>query len=173
MESLFPYRTRTVQIRVNDSWIEHAEAHAQLMKNYKNNIKVSSWDVSQRVGEIALRYFLHKIGSIPKPGALELGKRPPHPTTRQNWVIAIVCPPADERYNTGTKAQLRVNKKYVVGTTAHIAALYDPPYIDMLGWVNTDKILANTGNAWGRVDFTVSELRTMSEFIKLVGEKDV
>ena len=168
MESLFPYRYNVVQIRVNDSWIEHAEKHAQKLKEFKGNVKASSWDVSQRIGEIALRYFLLKVGATEQIGGLDIGRRPALPTTKQDLVIAISCPPADERYNTGSNAGLRVFRKYAGEASLYVAALYDPPYIDFLGWVDVQTVLTHGEDQSGRVKIPATELRTMSELMKVL-----
>ena len=68
MDSLFAYRHAVMQIRVNDSWIEHAEEHAQKLKDFKGGVKTSNWDIAQRVGEIAVRFFLHKVGATKQIG---------------------------------------------------------------------------------------------------------
>ena len=171
MESMFPYRNNVVQIQVNDSWIEHAEAHAQARRRMKDAIKVSNWDISQRVGDIALRYFLHKLGATESIGGLDIGSRPAHPTTKGNLVLAISCAPADERYNMGAKAELRVFKNFAGSASIHVAGLYDPPYVDMLGWADTQAVLTRGDDGRGKSCIPAVELRTMSELMKILADE--
>jgi len=168
MESMFPYRNNVVQIQINDSWIEHAEAHAQARRHLRDMIKVSNWDIAQRLGDVALRYFLYKLGSTESIGGLDVGERPANPTTKGNLVLSISCAPADERYNMGLKAELRVFKNWAGSASIHIAALYDPPYIDMLGWADTQAVLTRGDDGRGKACIPVAELRTMSELVRIL-----
>ena len=169
---MFPYRNNVVQIRVNDSWIEHAEAHAQARRQLRDMIKASNWDISQRLGDIALRYFLHKLGATDAIGGLEVGERPANPTTRGNLVLAISCAPADERYNMGAKAELRVFKNWAGSASIHVAGLYDPPYVDMLGWADTQAVLTRGDDGKGKSCTPAAELRTMSELIRIIAKEN-
>lgn len=171
MESLFAYRYGVLQIRVNDSWLEHAEEHAQKQREWKGSIKISNWDISQRIGEIAVRFFLHKIGATEEIGGLEAGARPALPTTKQDLVVNVSCAPADERYNTGTNAGLSVFKRFAGDASIHIAALYDPPFVDLLGWVDTKTVMTQSEDPRGRVKIPATELRTMTELIAILTEK--
>lgn len=168
MDSLFPYRNGVLQIRANDSWISHAEAHAAAARDRKQALKSSPWDVSQRLGEIAVRFFLHKHKAIEVIGNLEVGRRPTPPTTKQDLVVSISCAPANERWNTGTKAKLSVFKRYAGESSLHIAALYDPPFIDMIGWADTQAVITRSEDQSGRVSIPALELRTMQELINII-----
>ena len=171
MDSLFAYRHAVMQIRVNDSWIEHAEEHAQKLKDFKGGVKTSNWDIAQRVGEIAVRFFLHKVGATKQIGGIESGRRPTLPTTKHNMVVGVSCPPADERWNTGSNAGLSVFKRYVGEASLYIAALYDPPFVDFLGWADVQAILTQSEDQRGRIKIPAMELRTMAELIKVLSMK--
>lgn len=168
MESMFPYRRNVVQVKVNDSWIEHAEAHAQARRMLRDKIKVSNWDISQRIGDIALRYFLFSLGATETIGGLEVGEWAASPTTRGNLVLAISCAPADERYNMGSKAELRVFRNHASSASIHVAGLYDPPYVDMLGWADTQAVLTRGDDGRGKSCIPVTELRLMSELVAIL-----
>lgn len=171
VDSLFSYRYGVIQIRVNDSWIEHAEKHAQALKEYKENVKVSNWDISQRVGEIAVRFYLHKLGATSQISGMEIGRRPALPTTKQNLVVGVSCPPADERWNMGSNAGLSVFKKYVGDASLYIAALYDPPFVDFIGWADVQAILTQSEDQRGRVKIPATELRTMTELTSILTQE--
>ena len=171
MLSLFPYRNGVLQIRVNDSWLSHAEAHAARLAGYKGLLKPSSWDVSQRLGEIAVRFLLHKLGATSKIQGLEIGKRPAAPTTKSDLVVGVSCAPANERFNMGTKAKLSVFKKFAGEVSLHVAALYDPPFVDMIGWADAQTVLTQVADQSGRVSIPASELRTMQELMDILEQK--
>ena len=171
MDSLFSYRYGIIQIRVNDTWIEHAELHAQKVKEYKKNVKVSNWDISQRIGEIAVRFYLHKLGATSSIAGLEYGSRPVMPTTKQNLVVGVYCPPADERWNTGSNAGLSLFKRYVGEASLYIAALYDPPFVDFIGWADVQAILTQSEDQRGRVVIPATELRTMAELAAVLTQE--
>ena len=137
---LFPYGQSVMQVKVTRAWIDHAEEHAEARRDLRGIIKVSTWDIASRIADLAFlsvmssRRMLTEIPDLPiggYTGAINL-------VTGDK--VSINAAATNEQFNFGAKAALRPRAKFVKKSSIHVLALYDPPYVDFLGWAKTSQV---------------------------------
>jgi hypothetical protein len=163
---MFPYPFPVMQVKVRDAWIEHAEAHGEARREQRGVIKVSNWDVATRVSEIAFIALMSGKGilsQIPEP---PIGQFMSPIRLDSGMFAAISSSPADERYNLGTKASLRVRQRFVRTASLHVLSIYDPPFVDFLGWASTASI-ENMQGEKGFIRVPMAQLRPIQQLIEV------
>jgi len=162
IETLYPFAYKVVQVRVRDQWMLQAEAHARAIMKRKKTAKISSWDVSQRLGEIAFgtKYEILKTYPIE-------GKRCP-PFILYGLTVSVHSSPFDERYKSGNEIALKVMRTYCKNAQIHVLAAYDPPFVDLVGWTVLHELM-EAPDINGRTNMPAHTLRpmtTLMEFAK-------
>jgi len=162
MKTLFPYPFRVVSVRVDPKWVLHAEKHANKIKEDKGKLTVSTWAVAQRVSEIA---FATILGD--KEANFPIGKWAPSLAYKDSN-IKVHGAPVKEKYNFGSKAKLIVRKTTIRFDDYHILALYDPPYVDFVGYATKHDLLEE-GIGDKSLSINASELRETMDLLKELG----
>ncbi len=158
-DTLYPYPFPALSIRVKPGWLSHAERHGWALAKKRQQISLSSWDIAQRLGEIAFGAYYKLINDYP-----EIGKRFRGFPTRRG-IIAAHTVPFDDRHRDHNFAALKVTKKWA-REAFHVLGIYDPPFVDFLGWCFKTTFENAPGGDRGRTNISVRELNSMSTMLK-------
>ncbi len=161
IKTMYPYPFKVIQVKVKSAWMLHAEEHAQAEMKRKETASISSWDVCQRLGEIAFGVKYGLLSDYP-----EVGKRCP-PFLFVSDRVIVHTSPFDERYKGGNEAALKVMKRFAKHGSIHVLGSYDPPFVDLIGWETLAEVMDAT-EVKGRTFIPVGALRPMTELPKYV-----
>jgi len=161
IDTLYPYSHKVIQVKVRPAWMLRAEQHGRAIMRRKKTAQISSWDVSQRLGEIAFGVKYDILETYP-----EEGKRCP-PFILCGLTVSVHTSPFDERYKSGNEMSLRVLKKYSRNAQIHVLGAYDPPFVDLLGWTTLPELL-EAADYDGRTSIPASHLRPMVALLEFV-----
>ena len=160
---LFPYPHPVLSVPMEEAWLEHGILHARIRQERRGAARPSGFDLATRIAGIALATRLRRAGVLGDAVRIVPGEflSPLH--CRDGSTIVVTGSTADERYNLGSRAALTVFEPRRVRASHFVLAIFDPPFVDFLGWASDREVDAapRTGNK--RV-IPVKELRPMASF---------
>lgn len=159
-ETLYPYPFPALTVRVKAGWLVHAERHARKLGEKRDQAGLSSWDIAQRLGEIAFGAKYKLINRYPNIGRRFRG------FSVRGKTIAPHTVPFDERHRDHSFVALKVTKKWA-REDLHVLGVYDPPFVDFLGWCFKNTVTEAPDVGGGRTNIPVYELNPMSQLRKV------